>query len=161
MKKRKTKQWRTKLHGGEIKVLCLHDAPPTDVVLDNPEAVSEWLQPQLENSVRYTPDVENMIVVLLNTRRRAISWTVISQGTIDTLLVHAREVFKTAIQLNAASILLVHNHPSGDPTPSDADIKVTRDMIRAGQLLQIDVLDHIVLGRSAFRSLRDLGYFYS
>ena len=90
----------------------------------------------------------------------------ISQGTLDTLLVHPREVFKPAITAGAAAIVLAHNHPSGDPTPSEADIKVTRDLIRAGQLLKIEVLDHIILGRATaerkrdYVSLRELGYFY-
>jgi len=91
----------------------------------------------------------------------------ISQGTLDTILVHPREVFKSAIAANAAALVLVHNHPSGDPTPSEADIKVTRDLIRAGQLLKIEVLDHIIIGRATpervkdYMSLRELGYFYA
>ena len=76
-----------------------------------------------------------------------------------------REVFFPAISRRAAAIALVHNHPSGDSTPSEADIRVTRDLIRAGQLLKIEVLDHIILGRSTeerpkdYSSLRELGYF--
>jgi DNA repair protein RadC len=106
-------------------------------------------------------------VVLLNTRRRLIRVETISQGTLDTILVHPREVFKSAIAANAAAVVLAHNHPSGDPTPSEADIKVTRDLIRAGQLLKIEVLDHVIIGRATqerprdFVSLRELGYFAS
>ena len=91
----------------------------------------------------------------------------ISEGTLDTLLVHPREVFRAAIVANAAGIVLVHNHPSGDPTPSAADIKVTRDLIRAGQLLKIEVVDHVVIGRATaerakdYASLRELGHFFS
>jgi DNA repair protein RadC len=90
----------------------------------------------------------------------------LSQGTLDTILVHPREVFAPAIVKRASAIVLAHNHPSGDPTPSEADIKVTRDLIRAGQLLKIEVLDHIILGRRTderprdWVSLRELGYFY-
>jgi DNA repair protein RadC len=89
----------------------------------------------------------------------------ISDGTLETILVHAREVFRPAIIASAAAIVLVHNHPSGDPTPSEADIKVTRDLIRAGQLLKIEVLDHVILGRATqerpkdYVSLRELGYW--
>jgi DNA repair protein RadC len=103
----------------------------------------------------------------VNTRRRLIRIDEISQGLLDTLLVHPREVFKSAIAANAAAIVLVHNHPSGDPTPSEADIKVTRDLIRAGQLMKIEVLDHIILGRATaerskdYTSLRELGHFYT
>ena len=85
--------------------------------------------------------------------------------SLDTILVHPREVFRPAIAASAAALVLVHNHPSGDPTPSEADIKVTRDLIRAGQLLKIDVLDHVILGRATqerpkdYVSLRELGYW--
>ena len=86
-------------------------------------------------------------------------------GTLDTILVHPREVFRTAIVANAAAIILMHCHPSGDPTPSEADVQVTRNLIRAGQLIKIEVLDHVVVGRpdafgmGGYRSLRELGYW--
>ncbi len=130
--------------------------------LDTPERIAELLR---EENRPF--EVENFQVVLLNTRRKLIRVERISQGTLDTILVHPREVFKSAIAANAAAVVLAHNHPSGDPTPSEADIKVTRDLIRAGQLLKIEVLDHVILGRSTqerpkdFVSLRELGYFYS
>jgi DNA repair protein RadC len=131
-------------------------------VLDNPEAIVRLLRE--ENLVR---NVETFQVLLLNTRRRLIRVVdKISDGTLDTILVHPREVFRAAIAANAAAIVLVHNHPSGDPTPSEADIKVTRDLIRAGQLLKIEVLDHVIIGRATpdrpkdYASLRELGYFY-
>ena len=131
-------------------------------VLDTPESIAGLLR---EENRLY--EVENFQVVLLNTRRRLIRVEQISQGTLDTILVHPREVFRSAISANAAAVVLAHNHPSGDPTPSEADIKVTRDLIRGGQLLKIDVLDHIILGRATterprdFLSLRELGHFYT
>lgn len=131
-------------------------------MLDTPERIADLLR---EDARGY--EVEHFLVLLLNTRRRLIRVERISQGTLDAIHVHAREVFKHAISANAAAIVLVHNHPSGDPTPSEADIKVTRDLIRAGQLLKIDVLDHVILGRKTtererdYASLRELGYFYS
>jgi DNA repair protein RadC len=137
----------------------LHTESP---VLDTPERIADLLRE--ENRGRA---VENFQVVLLNTRRKLIRVEHISQGTLDTLLIHPREVFRAAISANAAAIVVVHNHPSGDPSPSEADIKVTRDLIRAGQLLKIDVLDHVILGRATQErpkdhvSLRELGYFYS
>ena len=129
-------------------------------VLDNPASVVRLLRDQNLGKA-----VETLQVLLLNTRRRLIRVEEISQGTLDTLLVHPREVFKCAIAANAASLVLAHNHPSGDPSPSEADIKVTRDLIRAGQLLKIEVVDHIILGRATverakdYSSLRELGYF--
>ena len=131
-------------------------------LLDNPENVVRLLRAN-----NLAMDVETLQVLLLNTRQRLIRVVEISNGTVDTLLVHAREVFRAAISANASAIVLAHNHPSGDPTPSDADIKVTRDLIRAGHLLKIDVLDHIILGRATvertkdYSSLKELGYFHS
>jgi DNA repair protein RadC len=131
-------------------------------VLDNPEAVVELLR-----ETSRTQQVETLQVLLLNTRRKLIRVEDVTNGTLDTLLVHPREVFKLAIAANAAAIVLAHNHPSGDPTPSEADIKCTRDLIRAGQLLKIEVLDHIILGLPTparakdYASLRELGYFYA
>ena len=131
-------------------------------LLDTPELIANLLRE--DNRMQ---DVECLQIVLLNTRRRLIRVEEISHGTLDTLLIHPREVFKPAIVASASAIVIVHNHPSGDPTPSEADIKITRDLIRAGQLLKIDVLDHIILGRATaerardYASLRELGYFYS
>lgn len=130
-------------------------------LMDTPDRVADYLR---DINRPYT--VENFQVVYLNTRRRMIGMQIISQGTLDTILVHAREVFAGAISRRAAAIVLAHNHPSGDPTPSEADIRVTRDLIRAGQLLKIEVLDHIIMGRRTderpkdYVSLREMGYFY-
>lgn len=159
------KSWTQKLNGTEFKVMRLNDAPMSAPVLDNPEIAINYLREQLPNSVRYNQDTENLIAIFVNTRRRPIGFEIVSNGTLDTLLVHAREVFKPAILLGAAAIIIAHNHPSGDPTPSEGDIKVTRDMVRAGQLLKIEVLDHIILGDASlpksYSSLKELGYFYS
>ena len=132
-------------------------------LLDTPEAVANLMRE--ETRLR---NAEVFQVLLLNTRRRLIGKpTKVADGTLDTILVHPREVFRPAIEANAAAVVLVHNHPSGDPAPSEADIKVTRDLIRAGQLLKIEVLDHVILGRATserpkdYVSLRELGYFYT
>jgi DNA repair protein RadC len=129
-------------------------------LLDTPDKVADLLR---EENRLYL--VETFQIVLLNTRRRLIGVHKVSQGTLDTLLVHAREVFSPAIQRRASALILAHNHPSGDPTASDADIRITRDLIRAGQLLRIEVLDHIILGHRTtdrskdYVSLRELGYW--
>jgi DNA repair protein RadC len=135
----------------------LHGEEP---LLDTPGSIADYLR---EENRGYA--VEHFQAVLLNVRRKLIRVEVISKGLVDTILVHPREVFKDAIAANASAVVLVHNHPSGDPTPSEADIRVTRDLIRAGQLLKIEVLDHVILGRRAaengkdYVSLRELGYF--
>ena len=131
-------------------------------ILDRPEHVANLLREE----VRFN-EVETFQILLLNARRRLIRIEQISQGTLDTILVHPRDVFKIAITANAAAVVLVHNHPSGDPSPSEADIRVTRDLIRAGQLLKIEVLDHVILGAKTqdrtkdYASLKEMGYFYS
>lgn len=133
-----------------------HESPK----LDNPEAIARLLRDQNRSNT-----VETFQIVLLNTRRRLIRIEQISQGSLDTLLVHPREVFRPAIAASAAAVVLVHNHPSGDPAPSEADIRVTRELIRAGRVLKIDVLDHLIIGRATadrprdYSSLRELGYF--
>jgi len=131
-------------------------------ILDTPDAVANLMRERTR-----LLNAEVFQVLLLNIRRRLMGEPVkVADGTLDTILVHPREVFRSAIIANAGAIVLVHNHPSGDPTPSEADIKVTRDLIRAGQLLKIEVLDHVILGRATqerprdYVSLRELGYFF-
>lgn len=137
------------------------EAYPEAPLLETPEAVANLLR---EENRLYT--VEHLQVVFLNTRRRLIAVENISQGTLDSILVSPSVVFAAAMAKRAAAVIIVHNHPSGDVSPSEADIKVTRDLIRAGQLLKIEVLDHVILGRSTpeqprdFASLREAGYFY-
>jgi len=134
---------------------------PESPLLDSPDRIADLLR---EENRLY--EVEHFQVLLLNTRRRLIRVVPVSQGTVDTVLTHPREVFRTAIAANASAIILVHNHPSGDPSPSESDIRTTRDLIRAGKHIKIEILDHIILGRQTdtsdrdFVSLRELGYFY-
>jgi DNA repair protein RadC len=136
----------------------LQDESP---LLDRPENVVALLRAR--NLVK---NVETLQVLSVNTRRRLVRVDDVADGTLDTLLVHPREVFKFPIAVGAAAIVLVHNHPSGDPSPSEADIRVTRDLIRAGQLLKIEVLDHVILGRPTperpkdYVSLKELGHFH-
>jgi len=145
-----------------LAVKLSEESLPESPLLDTPERVADLMREEMR-----VQHVETLFVLLLNTRRRLIQKVKISQGSIDTLLVHPREVFRAAIVHNAAAICVVHNHPSGSATASSADISVTRDLIRAGQLLKIEVVDHIIMGlRTAetpkdFSSLRELGYFYS
>jgi len=132
----------------------VHEQP----LLDSPDKVADLLR---QENLQY--QTEQFQVVLLNTRRRLIRVEKISQGTLDSVIVHPRDVFRLAIAANASAIILVHNHPSGDPEPSEADLRITRDMIRAGYLLRIEVLDHVILGRPGpgrerdYTSLRAMG----
>lgn len=145
----------------EFKVVSLRECPTPESLLicETPEQVAEYWRLNIASNPYYNSDCECLAVLLLNTRRRVKGHQLLSFGTIDTLLVDVRTVFRGAIIASAAALVLAHNHPSGDPTPSEADIKVTRDLIRAGQLLKIEVLDHVIMGVGRHSSLRSLGYF--
>src|SRR5437870_4913403 len=132
---------------------------------ETPDQAAAYWKAHIPSHPYFDYERECLVVFILNTRRRIKGHYLVSIGTMDTILCHPREVFRLAIMASAAAIIIAH--PSGDPTPSEADIKVTRDLIRAGQLLKIEVLDHVILGRSTadrpkdYTSLRELGYFYS
>lgn len=145
----------------EFKVVALRDCPVPDQmrICSQPEQVAEYWRLHIVTHPYFNPDCECLVVLLLNTHHRVKGHHLVTIGTLDTLLVHPREIFSVAVTMKAAFIVLVHNHPSGDPQPSEADIKVTRDIIRAGQILKIPVEDHIIMGNPAFVSLRTLGYF--
>lgn len=152
----------------EFRAMRLRDLPTDTAVCDGPEPAVQFLRAAMTGAAWNNPEVEQMVGVSLSTRRRVTGFWLVSQGTLDTILVHPREVFRTAILVNAASIIIAHNHPSGDPTPSEGDIKVTRDLIRAGQTIKIEVADHVILGTPGYGgqpgnrgwlSLRELGYF--
>lgn len=147
----------------EFKVTALRECPVPEAmqVCDTPEKAAEYWRLHIATSPHFNPECECFVILLLNTRRRVKGHQLVTIGTMDTLLVHPREVFRTAIVSAAAAVVLMHNHPSGEPTPSEADIKITRDLIRAGQLLKIDVMDHVIVGNPSHCSLRTLGYFYS
>lgn len=96
-------------------------------------------------------------ILCLTTKHRVIAYHEVSRGSLDATLVHPREVFKAAILANAAAIILTHNHPSGDPTPSPDDVALTQRLVGAGELLGIDVLDHVIIGDGRWVSFRELG----
>jgi len=152
----------------EFKVVSLRECPTPTIQqqCDTPDKAAAYWRSHIVNHPYFNPDVECLVAVLLNTRRRIQGHHLVSTGTLDTILVHPREVFRVAIICAAAALVLMHQHPSGDPTPSEADIKVTRDLIRAGQLIKIEVLDHVIMGQPTpeqprdFISLRELGYWY-
>jgi len=128
-------------------------------ICDTPDTAAGYWRLHIATNPYFNPECECFVVILLNTRRRVKGHQLVTIGTMDTILVHPREVFRLAIMASAAAIIIAHNHPSGEPTPSEADLKITRDLIRAGQLPKIEVLDHIVIGNPNHSSLRSLGYF--
>lgn len=100
---------------------------------------------------------EHLNVMLLDTRNQMVKLVEVYRGSLNSSLIRVSEVFKEAVRANAAAIIVVHNHPSGDPTPSPEDISVTRAIVQAGKLLDIEVLDHIVVGKNKFISLKSRG----
>ncbi|MGD0153313.1 MAG: DNA repair protein RadC [Thermacetogeniaceae bacterium] len=100
-------------------------------------------------------DREHFRVVILNTKNQVLAVETISVGSLNSSLVHPREVFKPALLKSAAAVILLHNHPSGDATPSSEDLEITRRLVEAGKLIGIEVLDHIIIGDHVFTSLKE------
>ena len=113
------------------------------VTIDSPEIIAD-----LCSEMRFL-DREWLRVVLLNTKQQLIKVATVSQGSVNESLAHPREVFKPAIVLSAYSFIMVHNHPSGDPSPSEADMRLTRRILEASGILQINLLDHVIIGAPA------------
>ena len=145
----------------EYKVTALRECPTPETLqqCETPDKAADYWRLHIATHPHFNPDCECLAVLLLNTRRKVKGHQIVSIGTMDTILVHPREVFRLAIVTAASALIVMHNHPSGESNPSDADIKVTRDLIRAGQLLKMELLDHVIIGTGNFSSLRSLGYF--
>lgn len=101
--------------------------------------------------------VEQFRVIYLNTKNGILAEDVVAQGTINATIVGGREIFRKAVRILAASIILLHNHPSGDAQPSQEDVAITRQLVEAGKLLDIPILDHIIIGKGQFESLKERG----
>ena len=128
-----------------------HVRNPGRPMISSPADVDRLLRRRIANL-----DRENFVVVLLNTKNEVIESPLVSVGTLSSALVHPREVFKPAIRASAASVILAHNHPSGNIEPSGEDREVTRRLVEAGEILGIEVLDHVILG-DGFYSMKEHG----
>lgn len=123
-----------------------------DFDIKNPESVVKAISASIKDKAK-----EHFKLILLNPRNKIIGISTISIGTLNASLVHPREVFKDAIMHSAASVVLAHNHPSGDPEPSEDDLKITKKLVDSGKILGIEVLDHIVIGKNNFCSFKERG----
>jgi DNA repair protein RadC len=108
----------------------------------------------LMEEMRYL-DREHFRVVMLNTKNQVLGVEPVAVGSLNSAIIHPREIFKWPVRRSAAAVILVHNHPSGDPTPSRDDVEVTYRLVEAGRLLGIEVLDHVIIGDNCFQSLRE------
>jgi DNA repair protein RadC len=117
-----------------------------------PQDVWRMVAPLIEHQ-----EQEHFMVLFLDTRNRVVDHEVLYKGTLNSSLVRIGEVFRGAIRRHCAAIIVAHNHPSGDPAPSPEDVTLTRRLVEAGQLVEVDMLDHVVIGRGRFMSLRERG----
>ena len=149
----------------EFKLLAMRECvlPPDCVECNSPDTAAHYWLANIQGYYPFDPDVECLTEILLNTRLRPMGHVFVAKGTLDMVVTQPREIFRPAIVGAAKSIVLIHNHPSGDPTPSRGDIKCTQQLCRAGMIVGIRVLDHIVMGKpsaansAGFSSIRQLG----
>ncbi|MDO4599255.1 MAG: DNA repair protein RadC [[Ruminococcus] gnavus] len=143
-----------------IQILCLSElsrrlakaTAQEGLNFSNPASIARYYMEDLRHA-----NQEQMKLLLLNTKSRLIGETDISKGTVNAAVISPRELFVEALQKNAVSIVLLHNHPSGDPTPSKEDVLITRRIQEAGLLIGVELLDHIVIGDNCYVSLREKG----
>lgn len=123
---------------------------PKKISLTSPKAVADYFRKKLGREKK-----EHFSILLLDSRNNLIKISDISVGTLNASLVHPREIFSEALKQNAASIILVHNHPSGDPEPSEDDLEITKRIVEAGKIMGIDVLDHVIISKTKVFSFKE------
>ncbi|MFD2133678.1 DNA repair protein RadC [Pseudogracilibacillus auburnensis] len=127
--------------------------PEERFIIRSPEDGAEYVMEEMRNLKQ-----EHLVVLFLNTKNQIIHRQTIFIGSLNASIVHPREIYREAVKRSAASIICAHNHPSGDPTPSQEDIHVTRRLVEAGKMMGIELLDHLVIGNDIFISLKEKGY---
>lgn len=132
----------------EVRVQRINESSGT-LRIEDPESGWIYWREKIQSAQWFDPEKECCVAILLNTRHSAIGHSLVSMGTVNESLVHAREVFRAAVAMGAFAILLAHNHPSGDPSPSEADLRLTRRLAEVSQILQIPLLDHLIVGTPA------------
>lgn len=133
-------------------VRLLQAAVHKQPVLSSWQSLLDYLHASMAHGIR-----EQFRVLFLNSRNMVIRDEVLSQGTVDYAAVYVREIIKRSLEVGATALILTHNHPSGDPSPSQDDIRMTREIIEAGRRLGITVHDHVIIGRTGYKSLKTLG----
>lgn len=141
-----------------IKTVCVNEAEVFVLDCSSAEEVSRIWKETVATEAIYDPEKEFFVVFSLTRKNRLKSYQIVSIGTLSSSLVHPREVFRPAIAHAASAIVVAHNHPSGDPAPSSADIQVTRQLREASRVVGIDLLDHVIIGEPQ-RSPTGIGYY--
>lgn len=137
----------------ELAVRMSKAAAKERLCFDAPATIADYYMEELRRE-----EQEELIVLFLDTRNRLLKEKMMYRGTVNASLASPREIFQEALSVHAVHLVLVHNHPSGDPTPSRADLKLTGKIKSAGKLLEIDLLDHIIIGDNRYSSLRESGF---
>ncbi len=142
----------------EFKILHVRECATEPFTADAPEKAAAYWNTYITKADWFDPMKEAVVILALNTRNRVIGHNFVTLGGLDSCVIQPREVFRPLIMIAARCGILMHNHPSGDPIPSQADINCTRDMVSAGKLLRIPIVDHVIVGgEGKWTSLRQIG----
>ncbi len=143
---------------GQFRVLTVGEAPAQSRALDSPEAVASAWRDEIASKPWFDPEKEHMVVFVLNTRHRLKGWHLASLGTVNESICHPRELLRPVLVAAGYAFVMAHNHPSGDPSPSESDRRVTERVKESASILMVRLLDHVVIGGgSRFFSFREAG----
>lgn len=145
-------------HAKRVDIVSLKMIRENSILYGNRRIKSSYEAVGLVKEFLENSDREKLIVCCLNTKNEPTSLSVVSVGSLNSSIVHPREVFKTAVVSNSASIIIAHNHPSGDIRPSKEDLNVTERIKQSGEILGIKLLDHLIIGNEKYLSLKEEGY---
>ena len=142
----------------EWKIVSLRETAPDDLpACEIPQQAVDYWRSHIASAPHFNPEVECVAVLLLNVKLRIRGHHLVSIGCLNETMSHPREVFRAAVIGAAYAVVMMHNHPSGDPTPSQADRQITRTLVEAGRILRINVTDHIIIGHNRHCSFREAG----
>jgi DNA repair protein RadC len=147
----------------EIRINRVNETPNTSEKMDRPKGAYDYWKNIISKASWFDAEKECFVVLLLNTRHKPIAHSLVSVGLLNECMAHPREIFRPAIAAGAYALICMHNHPSGDPQPSEPDRRITRRLVEAGTLLQMPVVDHVIIGEegigesSPYFSFREAG----
>lgn len=148
-----------------VRVVSLHETLTEFGIIDEPDAAVKFFRDVVEKDPEYEPDQEQLVVLCLSVRKHLKHWRRVALGTATSVDAHPGDILRPVIVTGAPAFIIMHNHPSGDPSPSEEDIRFTRQLMNASSVMNKRFLDHVVVGRKATDnkghcSLKELGYFH-